>query len=360
MGWTARVAIFGIAVLAAAAPARAEVTRTLRAEIPDATRAAFGVENLVGAMRITAGAGDATTVTATVHAENGALADEVRLDRVAGDGGAALISVRYPAGVRSLLYPESNDDSGWLLDLFSVGEKRRYRGEAFRVSRSHGQLLYVDLDVRVPARITAGTFRNLVGRLEASGVEGTLAFDVESADLRLEHLGGTIGVRGSSGDMTASEISGDWKSELTSGDSKLRRFRVGGLTVRTTSGDIDAEGVEAARLEIRSTSGDSTIEDADVQDLEARTTSGNVDLEQRTPRLARVEIEATSGDVRLRLPRDASFRAEANLGSGDLTVGYDDATVLERHDKPTGCRRGTGGAQIHVRTTSGNLAIEPR
>ncbi len=37
------------------------------------------MENLVGAMRVSAGSGDAIVVSATVHAENQSLADQVRL-----------------------------------------------------------------------------------------------------------------------------------------------------------------------------------------------------------------------------------------------------------------------------------------
>ncbi|HEY6064701.1 MAG TPA: hypothetical protein VIY96_01005, partial [Thermoanaerobaculia bacterium] len=72
-----------VAALLAARAAFGEAERTLRAEVPDAGRAAFGVENLVGTMRVVRGSGEKATIVATVRAEDDALAGSVRLERVA-------------------------------------------------------------------------------------------------------------------------------------------------------------------------------------------------------------------------------------------------------------------------------------
>jgi len=166
----------------AAGSLRAEVTRTLTADVSGANRTAIEVENLVGTMHVTAGTGEAVAVTATVHAESQSLADQVRLDQAPSDGGAR-IAVHYPESVHTLRYPAGNEEGVWFLDLFFAGESRRYQGHTFRVSHSRGRLLYVDLEVRVPARGADARLRNRVGRVEASGVEGRLAFEVDCADL---------------------------------------------------------------------------------------------------------------------------------------------------------------------------------
>jgi Putative adhesin len=350
------------AALLAAQSVFGEAERTLRAEIPDAAHGAFAVENLVGAMHVTAGTGDSVSVVATVHAESGALAGAVRLERVAGDAGAVTLHVRYPEDERTLRYPERGENGDWSFDLFSFssGDGHRYQGRTYRVSRSRGRLLYVDLEVRLPARVAAGRFLNLVGRIEASGLEGKLAFDVASADVRLERLRGQIALHGTSGDVTASDIGGVWSSEFNSGDCSIRGFRGESLSFRTTSGDVAARDIEASRVRIQTTSGDYSIRDADIVDLEASATSGNVEIDDRGSRLARVRIDATSGDVVLRLPRDASFQADANLSSGDIRIDYGDVHPPVDDQNRGVYRHGTGGAEIRVKTTSGNLTIEPR
>jgi Putative adhesin len=350
-----------VAALLAARAAFGDVERTLRAEIPDAGQAAFAVENLVGTMRVVPGSGETATIVATVHAADDALAGSVRLEKVVGEGGATTFHVQYPESERTLRYPRhgGDGDGDWSIELFSWGDGTRYQGHKYRVARNHGRLLYVDVEVRVPARIAAGRFRNLIGRIEASGFEGRMAFDVESADLKLEKLRGELTLRGTSGDIEAADIGGSWDSEFTSGDCKLRGFRGERFSFHATSGDLDASDVEASRVRIQATSGDVLLRDADIQELESHSTSGNVEIDQRSTRLATVRVEATSGDVLLRLPREASFQADTSHSSGDVQVDFHDV-VSQPREEPSSFRRGTGGAQIRVRTTSGNLTIAPR
>ena len=274
--------------------------------------------------------------------------------------GVATVHVQYPESLRTLRYPNSSKNPDWFLDLFSVSEERSYQGRKFSVSRSHGQLLYVDLEVRLPVRVASGTFRNLVGRIEGENLEGKLRFEVESADLKLGRLRGEIVLHGTSGDTTASEIAGTWSSEFTSGDCSMRGFRGESLSFHTTSGDVEAREIESSRLRIQTTSGDSEIRDADIAEVEVQATSGDVGLDERGARMTRLRAEATSGDVILRLPRDASFQATARATSGDIRVKYDDVTFLRHDQEPATYRRGSGDAQIQVKTTSGNLTIQPR
>ena len=137
-------------------------------------------------------------------------------------------------------------------------------------------------------------------------------------------------------------------------------FRGESLSLRTSSGDGEMRDIAADRVRIHTSSGDFRIRDADVGELDAQSSSGNIDLDERSGRLKRVSIEASSGDVGIRLPQDAAFDAEAEQGSGDMEVGFSDGTLRRRGDEIAGYRRGNGGASIRVRTTSGNLRIEPR
>lgn len=355
-----RLVLCGATALLAARVASGEVEKTLRAEIPDASRTSFVIENLAGRMRVVAGGGESATVVATVHAENDALANAVRIERTGGGSVAATLHIVYPEGERTLRYPNRRGDHGWEWTLFSIGEAHEYQNRTFHVSRSRGRLLFVDLEIRVPARVAAARFRNLIGEVDAEGLDGKLAFDVESADLRLARLQGETAVRGTSGDMRVSDISGGWSSHFTSGDCNLSGFRGDSFTFEATSGDLDASQIEAARVRLRTTSGDVHLQDADIQELDAQATSGDIEIDQRTGRLARAGVEASSGDVLLRLPADASFRLEPRVSSGSVDVGFRDLVSerIDRHDAVY--RHGNGGAQLRVRTSSGNITVRPR
>ena len=354
--------LIGLAVslsMPAGLRASEEVTKTLRAELPEAARG-FAVENLAGRMRVAAGTGPGVTIVATVHAETQALADAVRLDKLA-EADATTFKIVYPPNQSSIRYPEFADQGSWPVDLFlSSGQAYRYGGRSVRVFSNRGPVLYVDIEVQVPARGARGKFVNLVGRLDAEGIEGNFRFEVESADLRLERLGGDLDLHGQSGDMRAYDISGRWTSVFSSGDIRMDGFRGESLSLRTSSGDGQLRDIAADRVRIHTSSGDYRIEDADVGELDAESSSGNIDLDERSARLKRVSVRASSGDIGIRLPRDAAFDAAAEQGSGDMDVGFTDGTSRLRGDEMTGYRRGSGGASIRVRTTSGNLRIEPR
>ena len=131
--------LYAVALLAARA-AFGDVERTLRAEIPDAGRAAFAVENLVGTMRVVPGSGETATIVATVHAENDALAGSVRLEKTSGEGGTTTFHVQYPDSERTLRYPRhgGDGDGSWSIELFSWGDGTRYQGHNYRIARNRG------------------------------------------------------------------------------------------------------------------------------------------------------------------------------------------------------------------------------
>src|SRR5262245_44738832 len=199
----------------------ADVERTIRAELSGADLVNFAVENLAGRMHVVAGSGDRVRVVGRVVAETAELADAVRIERV-GNGAAATLRVRYPyAQVRVFHYVDRDRDRDWPFSSMGSSSTYDYDGHRVRVNEGHGTRLWVDLDIEVPAGRREASFRNLVGKLEAEGLAGTLKFEVGSADLRLRRLDGDITLEGESGDIRANDIHGSWSSEFASGDCRL-------------------------------------------------------------------------------------------------------------------------------------------
>lgn len=350
---------FALGLVAAFAPGE-ETVRTVRAELSGQDLSSFAVENLVGTMRISAGTGDKVTVVATVYAESSALADAVRIERVTGEAGAATLRVRYPYNkISTFRYREpGNDTDGFFLGFVS-SSTYDYDGRNVRVSPGHGTRLHADLEIQVPPGRLRGSFRNLVGLVEAEGIQGRLHFGVESADLHLRRLEGEISLEGSSGDTRARDIKGVWKSDFSSGDCVLDGFEGEALALNTSSGDLVLKHVRARKVAIETSSGDARLSDADIEQFTAEATSGDISLQSAGSRLQEVRITTSSGDVSLRLPVDAAFEADASQSSGDMTVRFSDGTDVRHRDTLVGYRHGKGGARIHVRTSSGDLSISP-
>lgn len=353
-----------LAVIAFVPPcAQAEAERTLRAQLPGASTRPFAVENLLGSMRVTSGSSDTVVVVAMVHAEDDALASAVRLEEVRGDGGVRTLRVRYPSTPRVLRYPRRARNGGheWNgLLFFGDANSERYDGRRYRVSPHRGTLLYADVEIQVPARVAEAIFVERVGELRAEGLEGKLSFRVSSADLRLDRLRGDVDVSGSSGDIRASNISGAWRSDFSSGDCALERFEGSSAAFHTSSGDVVVRGLVVDRLSIETSSGDAHIRDGDVRELDAEASSGDLSFDSAGQRLARATVHSSSGDVQLALAADTSFRAEADQSSGDMRVRFDDGERRYRRGELVSFRRGTGGADIRVRTSSGDFTIGPR
>ena len=350
-----------LAVLGPVAAGRAEVTKILRAQIAGAGLRPIAVENLLGAMRVTVGSGDAAVVVARVHAEDDALASTVRLEEVRGENGTPTLRVRYPTSPRVLRYPGARHDHEWNgLAFFGDANAERYDGHRYRVSTHRGTLLYADVEVQVPAHVAAATFREVVGHLDAEGLEGRVSFRVASADLRLDGIRGEIDLEGSSGDTRASRIGGVWRSDFSSGDCELDRFEGSSASFVTSSGDVSVRGLSADRLSIKTSSGDAHIRDADVREIEAHASSGDLTFDSAGKRLARVRADSSSGDVHLALASDASFSAKADQSSGEMRVRFEDGERGYRRGDLVSFRRGTGGAEIRVTTSSGDFTIDPR
>jgi DUF4097 and DUF4098 domain-containing protein YvlB len=344
---------------AVAGASKAEEIRTIRAELSGPELSAFAVENLVGTMRISAGTGDSVSVVATVHAESAELADAVRLERVTGEAGAATLRVRYPYGrVSTFRYRAPGQGEG---GFFGLGDwsSYEYDGHRVRVHAGRGTRLYADLEVTVPAGPIHGAFGNVAGLVEAEGLQGKIAFHVESSDLRLRRLDGDLVLDGSSGDVRARDLRGTWESDFASGDCDIEGFEGNRLTLTTSSGDLLLRSVRTKTLRIKTSSGEARLENAELEDLASTSSSGDLTLESVGSDLRDVRIRTSSGDVSLRLPAGASFEVNADQSSGDMVVGFPDGTLVQRRGTLVGYRRGSGGARIRVETSSGDLRVSP-
>jgi hypothetical protein len=339
------IAAFAAAGLALAAPgsSHAEVTRPLEATID--ARGEVGVENLAGAMRVVAVKGTQVTVRATVHAESQEIADSVRLETVE-DHGVPTLRVRYP-DVDEIRYPAGEGHHS----------ETRYDGRRYRISRRDGTLLYVDVEVGLPADVHARV-QNHIGRLEASGVSGSLVFDTASGDILLENVSGTLRADTGSGNVAIAGATGDINCDTGSGDCDVRNVRGSKLSCDTGSGNVIVVDAEVDRLQADTGSGDIRLDGIDAGRVSADTGSGDVELGTRGARLESVQADTGSGDVTLSLPAASGFEARFDMASGKAISRFDDAEPILRRRKVVGYRRGDGRIRIDVDTGSGDVVLE--
>lgn len=160
----------------------------------------------------------------------------------------------------------------------------------------------------------------------------------------------------------------DVSVDTTSADVDADGLEIHGkLYASTTSGDFCAINMDCTDVELDSTSGNLTFTGAcrdfngnsvsgwvlftgSAWDLEADTTSGEVRFVlNNLPE--EISADTVSGEVIMYLPPEASFELEYDSISGT----FDSAFPVKMHDGAY--YAGTGGAEIDVDTTSGNLSI---
>jgi DUF4097 and DUF4098 domain-containing protein YvlB len=297
---------------------------------------------------------------ATVHAETDELAGAVRFEEVKGEDGRPTLRVRYPLEDHDRIrYSEAGEGAGFL-GLFggNSNTSTRYDGHKVKVSGGEGVELWADVEVQVPAGAIDAEFRNVVGRLTASGLEGAVAFDTGSGDIELSGLSGSIRADTGSGDVTAEQCRGAIVCDTGSGDCGISRFEGDRIESNVGSGEVIIRSGAAGVIEVDTGSGDIIVEDVEVETFSADTGSGDILLASASPRLARIDADTGSGDVTLRLGAGASFIAHADQASGDIVCRFPDASAIVERREVIGYRRGSEQIRIDVDSGSGDLVIE--
>ena len=359
---TAVFAVIALALVAAPGVVVAEVTRTVKADLTAPGSGAWFVENLAGTMKVVPGTGSGVVAVATVHAESDAIAALISIEQVDGGKTGPGLRVKYPVDTHTMYrYPRGSDGktSAWLSWMGAGKSNLKYDGTHVTVSGNDGVLLYVDVEVQVPARTASGALKNHVGNISAKGVEGGFSFESGSGDIALDKVAGMIGVETGSGDVDARDGGGVLSVETGSGDVTVERFSGESIACEVGSGDVTLRSGTARHLTIEAGSGDIEAVAMDVEEFTSETGSGDVLLEDAGARLAKVVAEAGSGDVTLRLGANASFQVNADQGSGDLVNGFSDAQAIVRGREVIGYKRGDARIRIDVTTGSGDVTVEP-
>jgi len=366
------LACVALLLLCGALPLHAEVTRTVRAELPAGQAARFAVENLAGSITVLPGDAREIIAIATIHAESDELAQQVSFATIETEGQAPILRLRYPLGEHGTIrFPARGDgassghsgDGGFLSGLFGCGlnTSGHYDGHRVKISSASGVLLYADLEVRLPAgREADASFHIVAGGITAHDLKGKLRFDTGSGDIRIDRLAGRIDGDTGSGDVIANDVTGEHLGcDTGSGSCRIKGFKGETIDCDTGSGNVVISGGSAASIKADTGSGNIRIETDRVERVQADTGSGNIALLTSGLTLKRVAAETGSGNVRFGLGPEASFELIADQGSGTLRSGYADAQPILNGRELIGYRRGTGGARIDVDTGSGNVTIEP-
>lgn len=188
----------------------------------------------------------------------------------------------------------------------------------------------------------------------------TLDVTTVSADIETRGMAGPMRLKTVSGNIDAAGAGGDTEMKTVSGDQRLAGgAKPIGLRSTSVSGNVTIVDVSGS-VEAVTVSGDLILDLGTISNARIRTTSGGARLNAKFTKDGRLEIETVSGDLSVTAGGEAGFQAEAESFSGDITTCFGakaEPTSKYGPGERLTVTRGAGGAQLRIRTMSGDLKL---
>jgi DUF4097 and DUF4098 domain-containing protein YvlB len=189
------------------------------------------------------------------------------------------------------------------------------------------------------------------GDLEASTVSGDVEIRDASRFARGKSISGDVTVSNVSNGVNCNSVSGDIDAEDITGDADLK----------TVSGDISLKNIKNGDVDAETVSGG--IELIDVKgamEVDAEALSGKVEYVGDINSNGRYYMKSHSGGIYLRIPGNSAFDLKAKTFSGSIDSDFDITVSGKISNKELYGTVNGGGADIEVKTFSGNVHIIKR
>lgn len=313
------------------------------------------IYNVAGDVALSAGSGSSITITATPRGAQAAVLKfaqgEVR--------GREAFRVLYPEG--DIVYPalgKGSQTTQRINEDGTFGDNDRGRGRRVRVVGSgSGTEAHADLAVNVPAGHSVAVYL-AAGVVTATNVNGTLAFDLSSASLKVTGGRGEITADIGAGNVEISGTDGPLHIDTGAGDVRLTNVKAASLEIDAGSGDVVGSGVVAMHTAIDAGSGDIELLASQSPEAELESGSGDITVELvGVP--SNLDVETGSGDIVMRLPANTGARVSIETSSGRIESDFTMQVTRTGREELTGTI-GDGSGRISVESGSGDVRLQKR
>lgn len=281
---------------------------------------------------------------------------EIMIGNISGDvtvhrggGNEATLEIIKTARARSA--DEAKEILGLVqIDVTERGNraeiKTRYPQDEWRRNNRRNINVSVAYNLSAPA----GT------RVSVSSVSGNISATDISGDLALESVSGSVRIANGGRVAAAKSVSGN----VDVIDTEIE----GQLEASSVSGTVTVRKVKARRAELGSVSGNVVVQDVDSERLEAQTVSGDVDFAGSFARNGRYELSSHSGSVQAAVSGNVGFELEATSFSGsvrsDIPLKSQSSGPSRGHQQSLQGVFGDGSAILELTTFSGSIVVTKR
>ena len=186
--------------------------------------------------------------------------------------------------------------------------------------------------------------------INASTMSGNVTCEDINGDLKANTMSGNVTATGAKSGANLSTTSGNVEADNVVGDVKLH----------TVSGTVIANNIRGS-VAADTTSGSIVLTNiTDADEIEANVMSGKVKYEGDLDSNGYYHLQTHSGRVEFIVPSGAAFDLNARTFSGSISSDFD-ITVRGKIDKKSlsGSVNG-GGAEVELKTFSGNVFIKKK
>ncbi len=171
-----------------------------------------------------------------------------------------------------------------------------------------------DYEVTVPLHCDLSV-GNTTGEINVQNVTGSLSIKTVSGEIEATRLSGNVTLSSASGEVEGHYLSGTVYLRSISGDIEAHNLD-GNVVIQTASGDVEAHHL-SGKLGFKSISGELEVSDANLNGFYLSTTSGDMELNGNL-QPGEYEIRTVSGDTKLHVQPGFSAKMTGRTVSGDF------------------------------------------
>jgi hypothetical protein len=198
-----------------------------------------------------------------------------------------------------------------------------------------------------------------------------------SGDVALENIGGKAAAGTTSGDVSVVGARNGANAETVSGDVKVIDVE-NGVYCKTASGNVNAKNI-TGNADLNCVSGDVTAENmrgsveadtvsgsvklvgiSDAEVIKGKTMSGNTIFHGDISSTGRYALEAHSGNVEMTIPAGSAFDLTASTFSGTIKTEFEVMMSGKLSKKKISGSVNGGGADMKLKTFSGNIILKKK
>lgn len=241
-------------------------------------------------------------------------------------------------------------EEGKTLRIETKYEKNYFKKKNRQVSVNYWLTVPSKADANMTSVSGDVSMEMIGGTTKATSVSGEVQLNGMTGPVKGKSVSGDVHVADAKSGVDCESVSGDVYVKNVVGGAEVKSVS-GGITVKNCKGDIDAEVV----------SGDVELMDvADAVEVNAKSVSGGVKYVGDLAKDGNYSMHSLSGNIVMKIPAASAFDLSAKTFSGGIESDFEIKMSGKIGKKELKGTVNGGGAEIEVKTFSGDIHLKKR